>query len=42
LNERIKNLENQNRSLESSGTGKILNPPSLKELKNICANVNSP
>ena len=25
LNERIKNLENQNRSLESSGTGKILN-----------------
>ena len=42
LNERIKNLENQNRSLESSGTGKILNPQSWKELKNICANVNSP
>ena len=42
LTERIKNLENQNRSLESSGTGKILNPQSWKELKNICANVNSP
>ena len=42
LNERIKNLENQNRSLESSGPGKILNPQSWKELKNICANVNSP
>ena len=42
LMERIKILENQNRSLESSGTGKILNPQSWKELKNICANVNSP
>nr|AOE08812.1 peptidase, M48 family [uncultured bacterium] len=42
LNERIKNLENQNRSLESSRTVKILNPQSWKELKNICANVNSP
>ncbi len=42
LTERIKILENQNRSLESSGTGKILNPQSWKELKNICANVNSP
>ena len=42
LTERIEILENQNRSLESSGTGKILNPQSWKELKYICANVNSP
>ena len=41
LTKRIKTLENQNRSLESSRTGKILNPQSWKELKNICANVNS-
>ena len=41
LNERIKNLENQNRFLESSGTGKVLNPQSWNELKKICANVNS-